>query len=448
RRAPSRLTPSASNPNLRASVNPYTGRPNSTAGADYFPQPGIQGGLLPNLPVFARSLPQDPYYGAGLVNQNPRESLAMGGGAQQPVSGLVGVIANEERARANRRGSPNYAAAANNGPMYTGMQPAGMMRQSAPIPPSMGMGMGVGSPSMRPGTPGPANQQFLSPMPEAQMHMSMMQTQIQWMDRMMRMQNINGGGGAATQTPQPPQPQALPQRMSASPVFGDGMPSPRMMRPAPGQRTMSMLDPGMHNRLSAYMPSPPPPSGIPPPGGRPGYAASVAPSERSNVGAASRYRPVSTLMQAPPPQQQQMHPPFQRSSTVPVMEGGSAGLPMPPTPGYVNGGSSSPRGSISSRHAPAGSVSSVAAAPGQQPQPGPPARTWSTPEVSVTAATPRTGAAGHDSEGSPNGSVGRNEDDEDDDQGWAEMMKRREQRRNAWKLKKTVTTGNITEIAT
>ncbi|KAI5299255.1 hypothetical protein KEM56_003385 [Ascosphaera pollenicola] len=123
RRPPSKLLSSASNPNLSTP---------GSAKSEYFPQPGVQAGLPPALPVFARNLPQDPYYGAGLVNHNPRESLAMGGG-QQPTGGLVGVIANEERARASRRKSPNNA-----GPMFTGGQPGGMMRHSVvgmPMPP-------------------------------------------------------------------------------------------------------------------------------------------------------------------------------------------------------------------------------------------------------------------------------------------------------------------------
>ncbi|EEP82930.1 predicted protein [Uncinocarpus reesii 1704] len=104
-RPPSQLMTSSSNPNLRSS---YIASP-----------PSVVGELPPKrktLPVFARNLPQDPYYGAGLVNQPQRESLALGGGTPSvhggqtpamPPGGLVGMIANEERARAMRRGSPN-----------------------------------------------------------------------------------------------------------------------------------------------------------------------------------------------------------------------------------------------------------------------------------------------------------------------------------------------------
>ena len=96
-----------SNPNLRSSAQ------------------SLVGGADPRLPVFARNLPQDPYFGAGIVNPMHRESLAFGGGTGSvtggpsrslPPGGLVGVIATEERSRAMRRGSPNpqgeYPAAA------------------------------------------------------------------------------------------------------------------------------------------------------------------------------------------------------------------------------------------------------------------------------------------------------------------------------------------------
>lgn len=68
------------------------------------------------------------------------------------------------------------------------------------------------------------------------------------------------------------------------------------MPPSPGAsgpRSMSTLNPGMANwnqRPNSYFPSM---NGT----GGAGYAASLAPSERSNVGLAPRYRPVSTVGQ-------------------------------------------------------------------------------------------------------------------------------------------------------
>jgi hypothetical protein len=80
------------------------------------------------------------------------------------------------------------------------------------------------------------------------------------------------------------------------------MPMPPSPGP-PGPRSMSTLNPGMANwsqRPNSYLP---PMNGI---GGQ-GYAASLAPSERSNVGLAQRYRPVSTVGQE--------NPSWKRSST-------------------------------------------------------------------------------------------------------------------------------------
>ncbi|KAI5282321.1 hypothetical protein KEM54_002846, partial [Ascosphaera aggregata] len=270
RRPPSKLMASSSNPNL-----PLT--PGSV-NSDYFPQPGIQGGLPPNLPPFARKLPRDPYYGAGLVHHNPRESLAMGRG-QKPTAGLVGVIANEENARASRERSPNHAA----GPMFTGTQPAGMMRNSVygtPAPPQGNLPVMPQQPMATP----PVAPQLVS---ADLMQMSMFQTQMQMFELLAKMNHQSPG---------------TPQQMTPSYGVPGGMSSPMsplpmtMNQPGVGQRTMSMVDSGAGNRMSLVPPLPIGGGALPRPGsagGRPLYAASVAPSERSNVGAASRYRTVS-----------------------------------------------------------------------------------------------------------------------------------------------------------
>ncbi len=231
-------------------------------------------GNPPGLPPFARNLPPDPYFGAGLVNPTNREAPRNGGGSVYGASspsvhpgGLVGVIAGEERAKAIRRGSPNAHA-----------------------------GWGVPLPQGMPQMPG-----MMSPGDEAQVQMSqqmsqMMQMQMQWMQQMQQMM----AGGVQGQPPGQPPPQLmLPQQQQ---MMSNGFLSPpgQLPRPvshsapaSPGvvqaqQRAMSMMPsmsqwPGHMQRASAA------PSMI---GGQ-GYAPSMAPSERSNVGMPTRYRPVS-----------------------------------------------------------------------------------------------------------------------------------------------------------
>ena len=253
------------------------------------------------LPPFARHLPPDPYYGAGLVNPSNRESLAFGHNAAPsipgtpaslhgtpPVSlhpgGLVGVIAGEERARAARRGSPN--AQGNYG---------------TPLPPSMPQMSWEMPPGMPP---------MMSPGEHATVQMSeqmnqMMQMQMQWMQQMQQMMASGMQGMQPGQLPPfmipPQQQQMLNGGMLAPPgqqqrPISSGAPSAPTAT-GPQQRAMSMM---------ASTPSPPwqapgnkrvsvAPSmmsgALGGPG--PGYAPSNAPSERSNVGMPSRYRPVS-----------------------------------------------------------------------------------------------------------------------------------------------------------
>ncbi|KAL9605113.1 MAG: hypothetical protein Q9219_000047 [cf. Caloplaca sp. 3 TL-2023] len=243
------------------------------------------------LPAFARNLPPDPYYGAGLVNQSNREMPSFGnhgsssqyGGTSPNLhpGGLVGVIAGEERAKAMRRGSPN-AQGGYGSPLPQGMQP------------------------MTPGLP-----PLMSPGDEAQMQMSqqmtqMMQVQMQWMQSMQQMM------AAGMQPPQPgqqmqpgmppmPPPHGQlptmnsnflsPQGQIIRPMSHSAPSTPSMIQQQQQQRAMSMMSPN----LSPQWPprntaSPSMMSGVL---GPQGYAPSIAPSERSNIGQPSRYRPVS-----------------------------------------------------------------------------------------------------------------------------------------------------------
>lgn len=285
-RPPSALTNSSAS--IQYKSESYPPPPLSTAGTS-------AAGAARGLPPFARNLPPDPYYGAGLVNPSNRESLALGHGAPASVhggpqpsmapGGLVGVIAGEERARAARRGSPNAQGT-----------------YSSPLPPGMSqmqMGMLPGMPPM------------MSPGEQATVQMSeqmsqMMQMQMQWMQQMQQM--MASGMQSGPQMPFAFLPQQQ-QMMSAGMVAPPGAPQrpvstgPRSTPGTPAsaqekqQRAMSMMGPTSaagwqaqsNNRNSVA------PSMMSGALGGPGlgYTASIAPSERSNVGMPSRYRPVS-----------------------------------------------------------------------------------------------------------------------------------------------------------
>ncbi|KAI9766529.1 MAG: hypothetical protein M1840_006487 [Geoglossum simile] len=310
---PPTLATASSNSNLRASqISPYPPPPRSVAGES------AAGSTTGKLPVFARNLPRDPYFGASLVNPSNRESLAFshnGGGsgfgtnpspsglppAGLPPGGLVGVIASEERSRAMRRGSPNSAALGRSGSPAggllgmgagAGMGPQGLamggMGSVGPMGPMPGMNMGMGMPMGMGGMP------MMNPNDQAQLQMTqqmtqMMHMQMQWMERMMQMQQ------GQQQSPPLPHPGlgngflGTPGQVGGSPLM-DNSSAPQIH-----QRTMSMLDPSSsqwHNqtgfRNSTYTPS----INIRTPGS-PSYTPSIAPSERSTVGLPSRYRPVS-----------------------------------------------------------------------------------------------------------------------------------------------------------
>ena len=264
-----------SNPNLRASTM------------------SVAGGADGRLPVFARNLPQDPYFGAGLQNPMHRESLAFGGGTGSvtgapsralPPGGLVGVIATEERSRAMRRGSPNAQGEYGPIPHNAGTPP--MPRSSMAGSTYGGMPPGQMGP-MGPMGPGMMNPMMLSPGDQAQIQMSQQMQQFMQM-QMQFMQMMTAGQG-------PPQNGGVPQ----SPMGEIPRPnSSQYLRPENAsqqhQRAMTMMEPNAAPWMQ--------PGGMF--GGPPsirlqgGYAPSIAPSERSNVGLPGRYRPVS---QAPAP---------------------------------------------------------------------------------------------------------------------------------------------------
>ncbi|KAK4131981.1 hypothetical protein BT67DRAFT_140995 [Trichocladium antarcticum] len=289
-RPPNRLSTMMSNPNLRASQQPSYQRPVSVVG-DMPGPPGPPGPPNPRLPAFARKLPQDPFLGAGLVRNPVRESFALGGGAAAPghpgtpppPGGLIGVIVNEERSRALRRGSPHM-----DGPSLmpgaAGYDPVG----------------GIPSQHMYQANPTPP---MLSPGNQAQMHMNQqmqqfMQMQMQFM-QMMAGQNGNPaaapGGGMASPSGMPG---AMGPDMRHSFIGNESMLDLPLGRGDAQMRTMSMVQPSSASWIQPALPA----AGFAPSiriqGG--GYAPSIAPSERSVIGLPGRYRPVSHIAPAPP----------------------------------------------------------------------------------------------------------------------------------------------------
>lgn len=371
-RPPSALTSQSAS--IQYKSESYPPPPLSTTGTS-------TAGAARGLPPFARNLPPDPYYGAGLVNPSNRQSLALGQGApasvhggpspSMPPGGLVGVIAGEERARAARRGSPNTQGS-----------------YSSPLPPGMSqMQMGT-LPGMPP---------MMSPGEQATVQMSeqmsqMMQMQMQWMQQMQQM--MAGGIPSGPQMPFafPPQQQQMMMNAgmvtppgntqrpaSTGPPFAPATPAGMQEK----QRAMTMMGPtsaagwhpGSPNRNSVV------PSMMSGALGGPGlgYTPSIAPSERSNIGMPSRYRPVSI---APADERVQR----------------TASQPSSSTSGMIQLGVS-------------GQNSRLATPGDEQSQP-------SLRPVSQTP--PRKSTAS----------------DDDDEEGWAEMKKRREKKKSMWRSNK------------
>lgn len=384
-RPPTRLTTASSIPNLRASAS-------ASPGSVYGEATGVRNGL----PAFARNLPKDPYFGASLVNPPKRESLAMGGGSPAyggpppslPPGGLVGVIATEERARALRRGSPNPQANPSHGiPRAYTMANMGQMGSAG----YWGM---PGMPGMTP------QQQGMSPGEQAQLQISqqmteIMQAQVQMMQQMMQMQGIptgsqNHSNNNFLSVTQPVSTNMRPMSMASANSFN--LPS---VPPQIDQRTLSILDPSM-SRWNVNRPS----SVFVDNGARPGaphaaqgYAPSIAPSERSNIGLASRYRPVSTVGQ-------EHANPMARSFT-------------------FSSSTLKPWNDENQR------PSSVAIT-------SPQASDRKSTSLATVTVRPVSGQGQGPTTRKTNGGA---VSDDDEDEGWTEMMKKREKKKNSWKLK-------------
>ncbi|CAK7568105.1 MAG: hypothetical protein SEPTF4163_006088 [Sporothrix epigloea] len=392
-RPPTRLSTMMSNPSLHAAANPSFQRPQSVIGGDTNAT-----ATSSRLPVFARNLPQDPY---GLVNSNKRETINFAGGAPAPShhatsgglapGGLVGVIASEERSRAMRRGSPNMEYA--NRPL-SNMMPGQQFDPAAGIPPQM----------MYPG----ADMQGQAQNQMAQQLQQFMQMQMQFMQMMANggagnmqrpMGSQFGGPGGASMN------MGMPGGMShdlARHSFMDNgsVIDMQMPRPDAHMRSMSMVQPSSASwlpqpHMSAYAPS------IRIQGAN-GYAASLAPSERSNVGLPGRYRPVSHMPagSAPSDMRKSMAMSGTLGSAIGQSQTSATSTPRPNTSGSaspnennVNGRGASPAG-------------------------------W---DLSREQKNP-----------SPLHNAANAVDDDDDEEGWAALKSKRDKKRSLWKSKKSL----------
>lgn len=269
-RAPGQLSSSSSNPNLRSAnqLSPYPP-----------PARSISGDVASSrLPPFARKLPQDPYFGAGLVNPTTRETLSYGTGSPKgaPPGGLVGIIASEERSRAMRRGSPNTAGeygptgGFDNMLMPPHLQSPALMRGAA--------GGNITNAVPAPSVGEQAQIQI------AQHMQQFMQIQMQFMQM-----QIQQTGGASSQSGHTPIAPTLPRSSTMT-----NLPPPTPPgRPATSQqRAMTTLDPNaapwiQQSGQAPFLTLPHLPGA--------NYAPSIAPSERSNIGQPGRYRPVTHI---------------------------------------------------------------------------------------------------------------------------------------------------------
>ena len=282
--------PNTAGNNVQFKSETYPPPPASTTGAS-------QSGRASGLPPFARKLPADPYYGASLVNSSDRQAGSYGhrgSGSTHGVTppglhpaGLVGVINAEEHARAARRGSPNAQG------NYGSPLPPGMAQFGAP--PGMPPAMSAGDQAMM-----QMAQQMRDMMQMQQMQMQMfMQNQGQMPPGMMPpgmmptgqfppSPQFQQGMPMSPMVPQVPGNLPRPSSTGSHPAAGFARPGPPRAMSMTGLAPNQTWQHGANNQsVSHSMMS----GGLGGPG--PGYTASIAPSERSNVGQPSRYRPIS-----------------------------------------------------------------------------------------------------------------------------------------------------------
>jgi len=271
-------------------------------------------------PPFARRLPEDPYLGAGLVQPANRESMGFnrgpasvhggdgyGPGSQVP---LVALIQQEEQSKQLRRGGGATSKDAFGALSYQGF--GSMAATSGPGKiPQMGMGgmnmlgLGVGhgqqvpmmgmNPMMPMGYGAQPTPQDMFQLQQQMMVMQMNQL------RMMQMSGMGGIGmnGMSMPMPHMNQMMGMPQMPGMQAPQANGFLDPSMQRPM-SIASSQMPPPQQHNGFlgvnGASLPNRPGSTfGLQPPQlPHPGYTPSIAPSERSNIGLAPRYRTVAT----------------------------------------------------------------------------------------------------------------------------------------------------------
>lgn len=419
---------------LQAHRFPGPGRPPTAQGENDLANPRRASVALPapgtpgHLPVFARNLPADPYFGAGVVSQGRRESLGMhgsmyggapsispgmGGHSAPPAmghpAGLVGVIAGEERAKAARRGSPNMVTGTYDSPPLPSNMPTTPMGGMPPRTMSMG---NVTSPPVY--TPSGNNPMMMSSsMPTMQQQMQQMQQmqgqggpgpmeqfmqmQMQFMQSMMAMQQQSMGQN----TPSPHQLQQQQQQQQPQDYLSVPLAASRPQ--STHGRAMTMMNPpptwtANHQRPVSALPRTYSSSGLNnlgPASVLPaGYTPSIAPSERSNVGMPTRYRPISVApgMQEPSSAGRSMS--MTSSST--LLQQSQPRTSTPPTSGLMPPRAQSE--GVGGLKATVRVVDKVKGAP----------------RASVVRGGLSGGASG--------------EDEDEDERGWAEMRRKREER--------------------
>ncbi|KAF2142142.1 uncharacterized protein K452DRAFT_27245 [Aplosporella prunicola CBS 121167] len=275
-----------------------------------------------NLPPFARGLPSDvePFLGANLVQQPMRESIgygAMGPGSAHGGSSigqqqtLVNMIADAEQAKEARRGGSSKIFSNNNTygqrlPTMTSQTAPQMAPQQMPMQPQpigqMGQ-MGQMGPMAQMGQMGFQPQQPMMDPQILQQASAQNQTNAQIAALTQSMQQLIMIHMQGIQQQQQPMQQPMMQQMMQQPMM---QPAQQNNFLSPNQRPVSMGNrnsaptASQHQQRTRSMVniSPIGLGGLSPqqPGShlQAGYAASLAPSERSNVGRSPRYRPVST----------------------------------------------------------------------------------------------------------------------------------------------------------
>ncbi|KAF2644380.1 hypothetical protein P280DRAFT_231294 [Massarina eburnea CBS 473.64] len=295
-------------------------------------------------PAFARNLPADPhvsFIGGGLVQPMNRESMGFSRGPGSVYGDPAGMYSEPhlptpslvEQIQMRDNSKPKYTGGASNkqpqGGPFTGAMAAQMNPQVNNNPTRMSMnnpGM-QGMPGMNPMQPmspmmnmnamGPNGMPMMPGMNNGMQYQNEYMAQVQQMQQMIAFQQAQLAQMQNLQQPQ--QQQQFPQNrmsMMQDPRMSMGQ-DPRMSMAIPGnnsflsvpggiqgqQRPMSMMSAtsqqrpystGSHmmpNGPHSYSQSSPQLPHIPMQGG---FAPSIAPSERSNVGLSKRYRPVNT----------------------------------------------------------------------------------------------------------------------------------------------------------